>query len=185
MNEWRRRRGAGGRGSVAGPLKGDRGRPCVCQYALWACPVLKLAEMMGKSVRQTNSRLELFGTAFQGVAREEGGWNNTQGPTPSSLIFTCHPLGGQTCKKIYIYLKKHQSAQNGLNFNYSVVYTCDKIKRYQSANVWELHLLLMVFFIINKYVHKHGDKHKVYSGLWYIDETGECLNMDQGEDQRE
>lgn len=98
MNEWRRTR-------VTRHLKVGS-RPCVC--------VSMLCELVTRSswrkrwsdknpVGQTDSRLELVSTAFQGAAGRGGkGWNHTQAPP---LLFSNSPacrLRRSTCKKIKI-----------------------------------------------------------------------------------
>lgn len=98
MSEWRKtRRGGWG---VAGPEKGDRGHPCVCQYAVWTLvtrksPWRKKKDQWDKLTLGRNWLVLLFGE------RPDGGKGMKQhtGPNPSYSYSPVHRLRGSTCKK--------------------------------------------------------------------------------------
>lgn len=129
-------------------------------------------EKKKRPVGQTDSWPELVGTAFRGVAGRGEGDETTHRSQPFLLILTCPSTQRLNLQKEKQNKKNIKVHKNGLKFNYSVVYTWLKKKKnnYQPANVWELHPLLMVFLMINKYVNNYGDEHKwsVFRSIVYI-----------------
>lgn len=111
------------------PLKREW-RPSVC---LSVCRVTsgdqeepeKHWDVKKKRDTQKNSSLDLIGSAFFRVVAAAGSGSNRPRPLLHSSS-PAHRLEAQLAKII------HQSAQNGLNWSYSVVYTCDK-KNVKSA----------------------------------------------------
>lgn len=96
MSEWGKTRGGGW--GVAGPAKGDRGHPCVCQYAVWTL-VTKKSPWKKKP---SGTNWLLVGTCwycFSGSGRTGGrGWNNTQVPTLLTHIHLSIDLEAQLAK---------------------------------------------------------------------------------------